>query len=503
MAFWGIAFASGPNYNKAWKFFDLKDKAFSIKKAGENLRRARELMTSATSVEQGLVHALTARFPSVGDVQPDFAYHDRMYADAMRAVHRTHPDDITIAALYAEALMCITPRGLWDLQTGHPTGPHTLEARRVIERAFQLPGGYCHPALCHLHIHLLEMSPFPELALPAADRLRTLVPVPDASHMMHMPTHIDAAIGDYRRSIESNQLAIFSDDKYFSHEKASVFYNVNRAHYVMAKMYAAMMSGRFTDAISAAEKLEEIIDLELLSVPSPPIADFIESFLGSKAHVLIRFGRWDDVLKLDIPEPSGIYCATKATILYAQGVAFSALDLIHEAEARRKLFEAARAHVPESRLNTLPFRQIDILGVASAMLAGELEYRKGNFDAAFALLREAVKREDALPYTDPPSWMQPVRHALGALLLEQGHIAEATRAYKEDLGFAEGFPRRRARLNNVWGLQGLLECLVRSNKLGETLYIQSALDIAKVLVDVPIQASCYCRLTTGVDCGGS
>lgn len=499
MAFWGMAFTCGPNYNKAWKFFDPKDRKASIKKANDNLDRAAELASDATAVEQGLIKALAARFPRADDSDIDFGRLDRMYAEAMRPVYQANPGNVDVAALFAEALMCITPRGLWNLDSGEPTGPHTIEARKVIESSFELPEGLDHPALCHLYIHLLEMSPKPEQAQPAADRLRNLVP--DASHMLHMPTHIDAAVGDYRRGVDSNHEAILADDQYFAQEDAPVFYTVYRAHYISAKMYSAIMSGRYRDAMSAADKLEQVITTKVLSITSPPIADFVESAVGSRAHVLIRFGRWEEITKLELPKDRDLYSATTATILYAQGVAFSALGRIEEAEAAHKDFEAARARVPVSRLNSIPVKQTDVFAVASAMLAGELEYRKGNFDTAFSLLREAVRREDSLPYSDPPPWMQPVRHALGGLLLEQGRIGEAERVFKEDLGFASDFPRRRAHLNNVWALHGLHECLVRSGKTDEALYVQGPLDIALASADVPVTVSCFCRVNKGENNG--
>jgi hypothetical protein len=127
------------------------------------------------------------------------------------------------------------------------------------------------------------------------------------------------------------------------------------------------------------------------------------------------------------------------------------------------------------------------------MLAGELEYRKGNYDTAFSTLRRAIELEDALPYSDPPPWMQPVRHALGGLLLEQNRVGEAEVVFREDLGMARDFPRRRAKLNNVWGLHGLYECFTRSGKTEEALFIQSSRDIALASADVPVTTSCYCR----------
>ena len=491
MALWGIAYAAGPNYNKPWKFFDPQDRRASVMKVNDVLVRARKLSNQATPVEQALIQAIGARFPPVKDIADDLSPFDCAYADAMRHVYQKFNNDMDVAALFAEALMCITPRGLWDLDCGKPTGNHTVEARGVIERGLKQTAGRNHPALCHLHIHLLEMSPFPELALPAADRLRGMVP--HASHMLHMPTHIDAAVGDYRRAIDSNHDAILADDIYFARETGTVQYVVYRAHYICAKLYSAMMSGRFADAMSAAEKLEQVIDDKLLSIKSPPMADYVESFLGSKAHVLVRFGRWKDVLDLKLPDDRGTYCATTAIIYYTRGLAFSALGRIEEAEIAQAEFETARRAVPSSRLNSIPCKEEDVLMVASAMLAGELQYRKGNIEEAFSFLREAVKREDGLAYSDPPPWMQPVRHALGGLLLQQNRVEGAETLFKQDLGFALDYPRRRAKLNNVWGLHGLYECFTRLGKTTEAAFIQTSHDIALASADIPVTVSCFCR----------
>ncbi|SMQ48146.1 unnamed protein product [Zymoseptoria tritici ST99CH_3D7] len=495
IAHWGVAFCSGPNYNKAWALFGREDVLKSSQLVKDALDRALELSTQASPAEQKLIKALGARFPPVGTIPDDFSPLNRAYADAMRPVYEAHPDDVDVAALFAEALLCISPRGLWDLDTGKPTGDHTVEAQNVIERAFESPEGFAHPAHCHLYIHLLEMSPVPELALPAADRLRGMVP--NASHMLHMPTHIDAAVGDYRRGISSNDEAMAADDAYFAKlgPLDCLLYRAYRAHYVSAKLYSSIMAGRYFDALSAANKMEEILPEYILTAPSRlPLADIMEPFLGSKAHVLIRFGRWEDILNLPIPSNRELYCSTYAVTLYARGIALSALNRIPEAEATYQEFLLAREKVPMTRLNSIPVRQYNVLGVAEKMLAGEIAYRKGDFDTAFSILREAAAREDNLQYSDPPPWMQPVRHALGGLLLEQGRVAEAERVFREDLGCAEGYPRRKAKLNNVWGLQGLHESLVRGGKEDEARLVKPGLDVAMAGADVELNVSCFCRL---------
>ena len=135
------------------------------------------------------------------------------------------------------------------------------------------------------------------------------------------------------------------------------------------------------------------------------------------------------------------------------------------------------------------------------MLAGELAYRKGEFETAFSVLSEAAKREDALAYSDPPPWMQPVRHALGGLLLEQGHVGKAERVFREDLGLASGFPRRKAKLNNVWGLHGLHEALLKGGKSEEACMLKTQLDVAAACADIELSVSCYCRLSTAAKKG--
>jgi tetratricopeptide (TPR) repeat protein len=215
----------------------------------------------------------------------------------------------------------------------------------------------------------------------------------------------------------------------------------------------------------------------------------------------VRFGRWEEILDLKLPTDRDTYCVTTATIHYTRGLAFSALGRIAEAEAAQKEFETARKAVPSSRLNSIPCTEEDVLAVGSAMLAGELEYRKGNVETAFHFLREAIVREDALAYTDPPAWMQPVRHALGGLLLEQGRVEEAETLFKQDLDFALDYPRRKAKLNNVWGLHGLYECFTRLGKSQEAAFIQPALDIALACADVPVKVSCFCRTSAVTKAG--
>ncbi|KAM0282709.1 hypothetical protein ACHAQH_002907 [Verticillium albo-atrum] len=504
MAYWGLAYAVGPNYNKTWVRYDADDFKASVKRGRHALARAREFIEGITPVEQALIKALVARFPS-SDASPETpASLDRAYADAMTAVHDHFPSDLEVKALYPESLMCIRPRQLWNLNTGEPTTPETLDARHAIESGFALPGGHAHAGLNHLYIHLMEMSSTVALALPAADRLRDLVP--DGSHLQHMSTHIDAAVGDYRHSIESNRRAAASDDAYFERDDASVLYKAYRTHNLSALVYAAMMAGRSGDAVDAARHIRRVLTPELLAVRSPPMVDWVEFQGGILVHALIRFGRWGELLEVEMPEDRGLWSITTAVTHYGRAIALGVLGRREEARAERDRFEHARAAVPEERRWGVTAEAREVLGVASLMCEGELVYREGDHDRAFELLRRAVELEDNLPYSDPPLWMQPVRHALGALLLEQGRSEEAEAAYRQDLGLSKDLSRRKARLGNVWGLHGLHECLVRNGKEEEAWALSLQKDIVMASADISVAASCFCRVsavggkTNGVCC---
>lgn len=231
------------------------------------------------------------------------------------------------------------------------------------------------------------------------------------------------------------------------------------------------------------------------------MADWLEAFLGMRFHALIRFGRWHDILALPMPADPGLYCVTTAMLHYARGVALSSTHRVPEAETERRLFHEAVARVPETRMlfnNTCA----DILAIASAMLDGELEYRKGNHDAAFAALERSIELDDNLPYDEPWGWMQPTRHAYGALLLEQGRVEEAEAVYRADLGIDGTLPRALQHPNNVWSLHGLHECLTRLGRTGEAQMVAQQLRLAAALADVPVEASCFCRLDA-ITAGGT
>ena len=335
----------------------------------------------------------------------------------------------------------------------------------------------------------MEMSPTPEKALKAGDVLRTLVP--DAGHLVHMPTHIDVLCGHYHDVVYWNEQAIKADLKYYEREGAFNIYTGYRQHDYHFVIYGALFMGQMEPALRANQGLWDITPEEMLRIESPPMADYFESYMSMGPHILIRFGRWAEAKELALPSDPDLYLTLTATVHYARAIAHAATDHVAEAEAEEKLFLTAKNRVPETRLMHNN-RVIDLLDIAQEMLRGEIEYRKGNHDTAYAHLRRSVELDDNLPYDEPWGWMQPTRHALGALLFEQGHLAEAEAVYREDLGLGGTLSRASIHPDNVWSLKGLYDCLKARGETREIGHIRQRLDLALARADRAVGASCFC-----------
>ena len=285
MAHWGIAYAIGPNYNKPWEDFDEDDKCQSLDRALAAVAAAASAAgaSGVTAVERDLIDALAERYPASPDTD-DFGPWNDAYADAMRAVHRAHSDDLDVCALFAEAVMNRTPWALWDLVTGEPAdGASTVEAVEVLETAFAdlgANGANRHPGLLHMYIHLMEMSPHPERALKAGDTLVDLIP--DAGHLVHMATHIDVLCGHYQNVVARNHAAVVADLKYLEQQGPANFYTMYRCHNYHFKAYGAMLGGQYGPAADAADEMVATLPTGL-GTDDMPMADWLEGLRARQA----------------------------------------------------------------------------------------------------------------------------------------------------------------------------------------------------------------------------
>jgi hypothetical protein len=241
----------------------------TIKRINVANAKARELASGATEVEKALVDAVQLRVPNGLD-EKAFRTCNEAYALAMQSVYELFPDDLDVVSLYADSIMNLSAWDLWDLKTGEPThGSRALEAKAVLEKALKQEGAYHHPGVLHLYIHLMEMSKTPEVALVAADHLRSLIP--DGGHLVHMPSHLDILVGDYRRAIASNADACRADEKYLATHGGDNFYSFYRMHDYHSLIYAAMFAGQSQVALETVERMEASLPSSLLRIQSPPM----------------------------------------------------------------------------------------------------------------------------------------------------------------------------------------------------------------------------------------
>ncbi len=496
MAYWGAAYGTGPFYNNVWRQFSREEADQACAFSHRHIAEARRKSAHASALENALVDALSFRFQEPHAVPGEtFDRWDSDYADAMRRLWSANKDDDDICALFAEAAMTRTPWRLWDVKTGLPAeGADTLEAVAALEQSIarnEAAGAPQHPAVLHLHIHAVEMSNEPERGLRSADILGTLCP--DAGHMNHMPGHIYVLCGAYEKAKIAGEKAIRADQMFVDYAGPFNFYTTARAHDLHLMMYTCMLLGQYKPALTAAEQMCATLSKDVLSVEGrPQLAVTLEGYYSMKMHVLVRFGRWQDIIDTPLPDDPVLYCVSTAMHHYARGIAHATLKQFDAAERERQAFHDAYARVPEDR-RFFNNAARDTLAVGQQMLEGEVAYHKGNYSEAFAHLRESVRRDDDLAYTEPWAWMHPPRHALAALLAEQGHFDEAEAVYRDDLGLSDTVQRCAQHPDNVWALHGLVECVKRRGGGPELAGLQQKLARALAKTDVSITSSCLCR----------
>jgi tetratricopeptide (TPR) repeat protein len=463
MGWWGSAYSRGLHINNPEMTEEQSQLAY------EAAEKALQALDSESPAEQALVKAVAQRYalPVPKDRKPL----DQAYADAMEKAWHQFPDDPDIGALFAESLMNLQP---WDLWTGEaaPKG-RAIEILAVLDRTLARTPN--HPGANHFYIHAVEASPWPEKGLEAAERLGGLIP--GSGHLVHMPSHIYIRTGRYADAVTSNQKAITADEAYFQSSPAPEFYSVYYLHNVHFLAYAAMMEGRFATAIEAARKIETQIPAAFLK----KYVTVADGFMPTALHVLIRFGKWNEILAEPAPEDWRLF--SRAEWHFARSIANSALGETQAARDELKKFDEVAAQITDEwKMGNNPAG--NVLAIARLMATGELEFREGRRDDAFDLLREAVRMEEALSYDEPPGWMQPVRHALGALLLADGRHAEAEQVYRADL---------KRHPHNAWSLLGLQQSLGLQGKTADADAMAEQVRAAWARADVKPVASCYCH----------
>ncbi len=469
MPFWGMAHAMGPNPNS--RYARMPDDPL-----GEGLKaitRARELKANGNEYEQDLIDAMFILYDK--ESIPDNAERDQAYLAAARALHEKYPDDGDVGSLYAAAYMSIGRWDYWDAD-GNPRSK-TAEVATALEHVLNVDPG--HPGANHLYIHLLEASLEPERALGAADRLEATMPI--AGHMVHMPAHIYVRVGQYQKAIDSN-VRSQEVDKQFAEIWGDyplpmlgtypLNHKIHASHAIDFIRYAATVQGNFETAMEAA--------LRSASTVSEENVDYRGGQKRVSAVWVTNkiFGKWDEIIAYE-PEYTG-RPYLDGMWSYVLGSAYAAKGQFEEALAEsKKLTTLANApNADEYRVGATPASAV--LKLAAHALEGEISQASGNLEAAVQSFEAAVAIEDQNNYTEPPDWSQPMRHYLGAALIQAERAADAEAVYRRDLRWNQ---------NNGWSLFGLAQALQMQGKDAEAAAVQSQLEEAWKHADITITRS--------------
>jgi tetratricopeptide (TPR) repeat protein len=456
MPWWGIALALGPNYN------DPSDPERE-KAAFDAIEKAKSLAASGPESERAYIATLSTRYS--GDPNADFKALAHEYSRAMGALAKNYPDDPDAATIYAESMMDLRPWGLWALDGTPAEG--TLEIIAVLESVLaRFPN---HVGANHYYIHAVEASPHAAWGLESADRLNTLVP--NAGHLVHMPSHIYSRVGDFPAAIKSNAAAAEADQNYITASGATGMYPaMYYSHNLHFLAYAAMQAGESEKARKAAETLAENIRTRAAGMPP----GMTEGFLTYPLAVRLRFREWQDVLA--IPEPASTLTVNVAFRHFARSLAFASTGKLADADAEQKAFAVSVNQIPKEQ--GFGFAKADtILQIASATLDGKIAEARGDSAAAIAAWTKAVALQDTLAYDEPPDWFFSVRETLGGALLRAGKPAEAEQVFREDLV-------RNPR--NGRSLYGLWQSLAAQHKATDAAWAKAEFEEAWKSADVSL-----------------
>lgn len=436
MCFWGVGYTLGPNYNMPM----LPERAAL---AWEAVTRAQQIVErgEASPVEKALVEALAKRYAGPQYVEPAaMRAYNVAYADAMREVAARFPDDLDVQVLFAESMMDIDPWKLWGLE-GEPS-PGTEEIVGVLESV--LARAPEHVGANHYYIHAVEASRQPQRAEPSAERLGALLP--GAGHVVHMPAHIFQRVGRYADASEANRRAIEADRRYLATIDPLGYYPFYVGHNYGFLAYSASMQGRGAEALAASREAAKSIPSDI--VCGMPGMDF---FLSEPLLVMVRFGRWQELLAEPAPDPK--YPVLSALWHHAHGMALASTGDLAGARADLEAVRRIAAEVPEALLAGLNAGRT-VLELAAEILEARIVQAEDPA-ASIAQWEQAVAIEDRLAYNEPADWFYPVRHHLGAVLLELGRAKQAEAVYRADL---ERNPE------NGWALFGVWKALQAQTK---------------------------------------
>ncbi len=295
-----------------------------------------------------------------------------------------------------------------------------------------------------------------------------------------MPSHIYVKTGHWQEAITQNEKAMAADLAYLKkspNQGLQYLYIVHNAHMLA---YASMMSGREQEAMAAAREMWK-------RIPEPALREVgpvFDLWMCSVYDVQKRFGRWDELLAE--PAPPEYLPVTVAVWRAHRAIAYAAKKDFPSARKELDEFRQAKASLPEDHMVLLDSAHT-LLEISDLFIRGEILLQQEKWDQAAALLEQAIEIEDGLTYGEPPQWLQPVRHTLGAVYLKAGKSAKAAATYRADL---QRWP------NNGWSLFGLARALEMQGDQETAKEYLEQYQRAWAKADAPIKTSCKCIPST-------
>ena len=433
MAYWGIAYALGPNYN-------LPAENEQRRLAYRSMRKAIKHSVHASQKEKDYINALSKRYTKNVE-KTDQGTLDLSFKNAMKELYKKYPDDPDAATLYAESMMNLKPWQLWN-KDGTPA-EGTEEIISVLESVLKKYPD--HPGANHYYIHAVEASNDPGKGLASAKVLKDLVPA--AGHLVHMPAHIYFRVGDYAGASDANLIAMRTDESYIEkHNPQGIYPVMYYNHNVNFLSVSKMMEGKFSDAIKYANIIAENVK------PALKEMQMLEPFYANPLLILLSFGKWDEII--NYPEADTSLILYSALLHYSKGVAFAETEKSADAISELETFNGFRKKISGESIIGLTPAPI-IMNICSDILTAKIAEAEGDRSKAIEYLKKAVHNEDLVNYDEPPDWYPSVRLTLGSELFLNGEYAEAEKVFIEEL---KKYP------HNGRGLFGLMESLKAQGK---------------------------------------
>lgn len=423
MAHWGMALALGPDIN--YGIDPVRNRI-----AYETIEQAQSLVDNATQKEQDYITALATRYND--EESPDFDTLNDSYAEAMKGVAGSYPDDLDAATLYAGALMWAN----WGEQFPHPFPHDNLEDPKSTEEVIEtlesaLARDPEHIGAIHYYIHVMEQSPEPQDALESAQQLKQLAP--DSPHLVHMASHIYVHTGDYAAITNINEDVFPQLEKY--HERigeADYYYVVEGSHERRFVVETLDRAGRSEEAINKADELVDWVQ------PYLEQASFLEDEAAMPILTRVHFAKWDDLLSLPGPDVDTDHPASTGYYHFGRAMAYASTDRPDEANQESEALKQLREQTPSA--DTLGSNSLDeMLAIVQLVADARIARAQEDHDTSIELLREAVSRQDTLKYDiGYPITPYSFRENLGAVLLDDGRAEEAASVFQEDLDLNPG-----------------------------------------------------------------